>query len=340
MKSVISRVPLRVSFAGGGTDVEPFVSQHGGIVVTSTIRNYVYARVWETRNSFVEIHSIDTGQFFSVDNSTLQHNLEDNLLKSCLSFIDSDSLKNFSFSVRSPVPPGTGLGASSAIIISILAALDSFFNLSISKFELAKNAYFVEREKLKISGGLQDQYACSLGGFNTLIFNPDSSVSHQALSISSNFIAELEHNAILLWTGSTRQGDQIIKDQQSRIATRDGFENLIKQYNIAKEMNIAFEQEDIILIGKLLDDAWQNKKKYSPKISNSFIDTAYEELISAGALGGKLLGAGGGGFILMLCLGNSRHKVAEVAKTLGLIEYPLSFESDGVRVWSPNAKHE
>jgi D-glycero-alpha-D-manno-heptose-7-phosphate kinase len=331
--AMTARVPLRVSFAGGGTDVDPYPQKHGGLVLTSTINTYVYANVWKTSNEYVEAHSLDTGKLFLIDDNSLNINLEENLLKASLTFINPANVSKFSYSVRSSVPPGSGLGASSAISVAVLSAIKSYLGTSLNAKDIARDACVVERDMLKISGGYQDQYACAVGGFNKIEFFPNRQVEISPLNISANFIADLEHNLLLLWTGTTRQGDKIIQDQIKNTSAGNGLEALHLQKRIAYEMLESFRNEDQKKIGHLLNFGWQAKKKFSTKISNSRIDQSYSVLLKAGATGGKLLGAGGGGFLLVLCPTRLRHKIAEVARHEGLQEYPLAFEKEGLKVW-------
>ncbi len=332
-KQVTARIPLRISFAGGGTDVDPYPKLHSGAVTCSTIKTYVHADVWETHEDFVEVRSIDTGSTFTISNKneSINPNL---LLSECIKSVRSAHLSNFSVAIRSTVPPGSGLGASSAISLAILGALKFFSGESVEKFSLAADAYDVERNKLGIAGGYQDQYACSLGGFNLLEFNQDGSCTQKRININLDFVAELEHDLILFWTGATRLSDGIIRDQTSNLNSGNRIDVLHRQKKFAYQMAEALEYSQLNEIGGLLNSGWQLKRQYSKMISNPSIDKYYKAAMNAGALGGKLLGAGGGGFLLLLAKRQRRHLVVEALRELGLVEYPIVFDEDGAKIWS------
>jgi D-glycero-alpha-D-manno-heptose-7-phosphate kinase len=331
-KGITGKVPLRISFAGGGTDVEPFPTLYGGAVVSSTIRTYVYVDIWETDENFTEIQSIDTGKLYRSHDLRL-NSIPQELLIACLSEIESDSKDHLSITCRSTVPPGSGLGASSAITVAILGGTKYLNSSSLNLDDLARSAYILERNKLGISGGYQDQYACTFGGFNLFEFNSGGNVIRTKIDVNEDFRHQLEHDILLFWLGTTRLSSSIIDEQTQNLVQGSIIESLKKQKQLAYEMRDCLIQSNLIRFAEILREGWALKKSYSGKISNKMIDDAYSDALDAGALGGKLLGAGGGGFLLLLVDHRKRHLVVDRMAEKGFAEYPLIFDDEGATFW-------
>lgn len=332
--AIAVRVPLRISFAGGGTDVEPYPSKFGGAVLSTTISSYVHIDLWESECDEVSVNSIDLGFESKWSRFDEEGKFKSSLFGSCLAEFDRSSLSNIKMNVRSPVPPGSGLGTSSAITLGMLAALNwALEETKWNKTQLAERAYFVERERLGIPGGIQDQYACSFGGFNFLEIHSARDVSVLELSPNKDFLLELEHNLMLFKLPGSRMSDGIISEQVTRLKESSGLELYHEQKRIAFQMKDAIMESDLRTVGNLLHHAWECKKSYSRKITSEFIDLAYATAIGAGALGGKLLGAGGGGYLLFLARRNSRHFVVEAMNNLNLVEHPVVFSHEGLQIW-------
>lgn len=327
-----ARVPLRISFAGGGTDVSPYPELHGGAVACSTIQTYVHADVWSTDKNYVEVRSIDTGTLIRLDNENSSVNTS-HLLSESIKEVRKSDIDGFSVAVRSTVPPGSGLGASSAISLAILGAMKEYSGQSYDRQSLAKAAYRVEREVIDIAGGYQDQYACSFGGFNLLEFGKNGTCKQTPLKMNDAFIAEFEHDLLLFWVGGTRMSDGIIRDQTNNFKSGITLDTMHQQKSLAFQMAAALTSSNMLEIGALLNQGWELKKRYSKMITNSTVDFAYSEALNTGAIGGKLLGAGGGGFLLLLAKRHKRHLVVDRLRELGLMEYPLIFDSEGAKVW-------
>lgn len=334
-----AKAPLRISFAGGGTDVSPFPEKEGGCVLNATINKYAYGSLNERNDNIIKIESVDFG--LSINLSTekeLIYNGKLDLVKAAIRKLKGDNSRGFNLFLHSEVPPGSGLGSSSTMMVCLVGLLKEFKNLPITDYEIAHLAYLIERKELGIKGGLQDQYAATFGGFNFIEFYKDRVVVN-ALRISPDCVNELEHNLILCYTGKTRLSDRIIEDQVERYERSDEqtIEGLKKQKELALEMKNALLQRKLRYFGELLHYSWEYKKKMSPKISNPFIDEIYYEARKSGALGGKITGAGGGGYMIFYCHFEKKHKVVEALKKLKVITTEFAFEFHGLQTWKvPN----
>jgi D-glycero-alpha-D-manno-heptose-7-phosphate kinase len=220
-------------------------------------------------------------------------------------------------------------------MVTLIGLLKEFHKLPLTDYEIAQLAYSVERTDLGIKGGLQDQYAATFGGFNFIEMDADRVVVNP-LRIPADVIHELEHNMLLAYTGRTREGSHIIEDQTSRLNERrtDALEGLRMQKELAVEMKNALLRRQLNDFGALLGTAWEYKKKMSPKIATEFIDTAYQEAMDHGALGGKVTGAGGGGYMLFFCPFHRKHKVAEALIAMGTTVSEFEFTEHGLQTWS------
>jgi D-glycero-alpha-D-manno-heptose-7-phosphate kinase len=332
---VRARAPLRVSFAGGGTDVPPFPDDEGGLVLSATIARYATATLRPRQDRQITLESLDFGVSvdFGMDEPLLFDGRLDLVKTAIARFLDKDA-SGFDLYLHSSAPPGSGLGSSSAMIVALVGLLQNHYRLTMTDYEIAHLAYVLEREELGISGGLQDHYAATFGGFNYLELS-GSHVVVNPLRIDSDVINELEHNLLLCYTGRTRLSDHIIDDQTARYRRQDteALDGLRRQKTLAREMKDALLRNRLSEFGELLGEAWQQKRRMSPKIATPFIDEAYDLAIRSGALGGKVTGAGGGGYMLFYCPFNRRHLVAEALIKLGLTVSEVSFDLAGLRTW-------
>jgi len=330
-----AKAPLRISFAGGGTDVSPFPEREGGCVLNATINKYAYGTLRPRRDNNIKIESLDFGicvKYKASENPAYDGKLD--LVKAAIYKLGIPGSPGFDLFLHSDVPPGSGLGSSSTMMVTLVGLLREFKNLPLTDYEIAHMAYVIERKELGIKGGLQDQYAATFGNFNFIEFYKDRVIVNP-LRIRQDCINELEHNLLLCYTGKTRLSDRIIEDQTKRYEQNaaDTLEGLRKQKELAIEMKNALLQRRFNHFGEMLHDAWQFKKKMSPKISNPFIDEMYEKARKAGALGGKITGAGGGGYMLFYCFFERKHKVAEVLMKLGASITDFAFEFNGLQTW-------
>lgn len=334
-----AKAPLRLSFAGGGTDVSPFLEREGGCVLSATISRYSWGTLTPREDSQIHIESADLGALFYFDTrSNLVYDGKMDLAKAAIRNLNVQDTRGFDLFVKTDAPPGSGLGSSSSLMVNMIGMLREFKSLPLTEYETAELAYQIERKQLGIQGGMQDQYAATFGGFNFIEFHADHVIVNP-LRINRDAANELEHNLLLCYTGKPRTTDGIIQDQvgryeQNEETTLDG---LRKQKTLAVEMKNALLQRRLDDFGALLDTAWQYKKQMSPKISNAHIDEMYAEARQHGALGGKITGAGGGGYLLLYCEYEKKHKVAEAMRRLGGAPTEFSFEFHGLQTWRINS---
>jgi len=237
------------------------------------------------------------------------------------------------FFMHTDTPPGSGLGASSAVVVSLVGAINRWTNKTMDNYEIAELAYDIERNELQIKGGYQDQYAATFGGFNHIEFLKDGRVIVNPLRINDDIIHELEAHLLLCYTGKTRQSSDIIKNQIMGIKEGSNLDMLHKQKKMAFDMKNVLLRGNLDRFGEMLDEAWQSKKKISSKITNPQIDKLYDAAKKSGAIGGKILGAGGGGYLLLYCNYKKKHLVEKAMSSLGAISKPFSFSKEGLSVW-------
>lgn len=282
-----AKAPLRISFAGGGTDVPPYPMTHGGCVLNATIDSFAWGSLHPRCDKRIGIESADLNLQveFPVDEELhLDGNLD--LAKAALKRLGALQSEGFDIFLQSDAPPGSGLGSSSALVVALVGLVREFKSIPLGSYEVADAAYLIERQDLQIAGGLQDQYAASFGGFNFMEFEKDRVIVNP-LRVQRGTINELEHNLLLCYTGKTRRSDHIIDDQTARLMSQqvDTVHALQSQKELAVAMKNALLTNRLLHFGDLLDSAWQTKKKMSDRISNPQIDEFYEEARKIGALG-------------------------------------------------------
>ncbi|HWT23029.1 MAG TPA: hypothetical protein VN213_05930 [Solirubrobacteraceae bacterium] len=335
-RSVIrAKAPLRISFAGGGTDVPPFPEREGGLVLNATINRYAYGTLRPREDDAIQIDSHDFGMSAVFDvHEPLVFDGKLDLAKAAVRRFAGRDTRGFDLHLHSNAPPGSGLGSSSTMMVALIGLLKEHRNLPLTDYELADLAYSLERKDLGIKGGLQDQYAATFGGFNFLELFGDRVVVNP-LRISPDVVLELEYNLLLCYSGTTRDGGRVIEDQTNRLqhGNEDTVGALRAQKELAVEMKNALLRGRLADFGALLDSAWQAKRRMSDRISTPRIEQLYEEARKAGALGAKVTGAGGGGYLLVYCGNGSKHKVAARMLDLGADVEEIAFEPEGLRTW-------
>lgn len=328
-----SKAPLRVSFCGGGSDVPPYPGLRGGVVLSTTICKYAYATLTPRIDDRISINSLDYGISDTYDAGTdLDYNGKLDLIKAVIRRMNNGNGLNIV--LHSDVAPGSGLGSSSAVAVALVALLNHWLCLSLNKYEIAQLAFSIERQDLGIKGGLQDQYASAFGGFNFMEFLA-SSVVVNPLRIAPDILNELHYCLLLCYTGKTRLSSNIISDQIHSYIRRDAdvIDAIEEMKKITVEMKNALLKGHLNEFGRLLDQAWQWKKRVSQKISDSDINCLYKKARQMGALGGKLLGAGGGGYLLLYCNPDRKYVISEELEKLGGEIMPFTFDRDGVQTW-------
>jgi D-glycero-alpha-D-manno-heptose-7-phosphate kinase len=332
-----AKAPLRVSFAGGGTDVAPFPEREGGLVLSATINRYAHGTLRPRDDDRIRVESLDLGTALEYGaGEHLAYDGQLDLVKGAIKRIAQlDEARGIDLFLHTAAPPGSGLGASSALMVTLIGLLRDYHKLSLSDYDVAQLAWDIERVDLGLSGGLQDQYAAAFGGFNFMEF-VGGDVIVNPLRISDNTVYELESNLLLCFTGATRAGDQIIDDQTARyeVGDEEALLGLRMQKELAVEMKNALLRGKLTAFGELLGTAWEYKKRMSPRISNATIDEAYEEACQHGAIGGKITGAGGGGYMLFYCLPGRRHLVVDRLRSMGLEEAEFAFDRNGLTTWT------
>ena len=332
-----ARAPLRLSFCGGGTDVSPYPEEHGGMVLSATINQYAYGSLRPRRDSRVTLASLDYDVVAKYDHPRRMRfdgNLD--LIKAVVRSFKVR--RGADLWVHSDAPPGSGLGSSSTLVVALIGVMGEWLRQPLSNYEVAELAFRIERIDMKLAGGRQDQYAASFGGFNFIEFHRDSTLVN-ALRIRPDVISELEYRLLLCYMGQTRQSAQIIERQVE--AYREGKRGTVEALHRLKtetiEMKRALLTGDIDARGELLHQAWENKKKLDHAISNSHVDRLYQLARKEGAIGGKMPGAGGGGYFLLLTRFDRKHRVAAALEKHGGQVVPFQFERRGVTAWSSGA---
>lgn len=333
VRVIRAKAPLRVSFAGGGTDVPPFPEREGGLVLSATINRYAYGALAPRADTKIGLESVDFGLSLSYDSE--EELAFDGRLDLAKAAIQKLGRGGYDMFLHSNAPPGSGLGSSSAVMVTLIGLLKEFHSQPLTDYDVAQLAFELERKDLGIKGGLQDQYAATFGGFNFIEFDADRVIVNP-LRISADVVHELEHNMLLCYTGKTRSSDRIIEHQTSRWTRgdEDALAGLRAGKDLAVAMKNALLQRRLNDFGDLLGSAWKEKKKMSSRISNEFIDTAYEEACKHGALGGKVTGAGGGGYMLFYCPFQRKHRVANALIAMGGDVTEFEFTHNGLTTWS------
>jgi len=330
-----AKAPLRISFAGGGTDVPPFPEQEGGCVLSTTINHYAYGTLRPRKDKQIYIESVDFGASVSYSlKDQLEYDGKLDLAKVAISKLCGKATSGFDLFLHTDAPPGSGLGASSAMMVTLVGLLKEFRRLPLTDYETADLAYILERKELGIQGGIQDQYAAAFGGFNYIEFFADKVVVNP-LRLAPDIINELHYNLLLCYTGRTRLGAQIIEDQVKRYqnSEENSLQALRNIKRITGEMKNALLRNRLNEFGGLLHEEWQNKKQMSKKISTIEIDELYNAALKEGAIGGKVTGAGGGGYLLFYCQFDRKRAVAEKMKEKGCVVTDFAFDPLGLQVW-------
>ena len=329
-----SRAPVRLSFAGGGTDVSPYPEEREGCVVSTTINKYSYTSLKITQDSQIKMNSHDSEELILKSFEDCVINGHYDLAKSVL--MELKPKEGIECFFRNDVVPRSGLGSSAAAFVSLIGVFNNAFDLGKSKHEIAELAFDLERNRLKVKGGKQDQFASVNGGFNFIEFKKDEVIVNP-LNLSESTLTELEKNMVLIFTKPREiEGHDIIVDQIKSVESKD--KSVLDAFDSAKQIALQMKSDlnsgDLEGFGQLLDKGWTEKKKYSKYISNPFIDKLYKKAIEKGAIGGKISGAGGGGHMVFYCYPDKEIQVKETLVSLGATIIPFSFESKGLQTWS------
>jgi len=341
---VRSKAPLRISFAGGGTDVPPYPQERGGAVLSVTINKYAYASLLPTEDDAITVQSLDydiVAKYHA--EADLAYNGELDLVKAVIRHLavpsrpaSTGAKRGLRLFLHSDAPPGSGLGSSSTLVVALVGLFRHWLRQPLTDYQIAELAYQIERVDLGVKGGMQDQYAATFGGVNFIEFN-DQAVIVNPLRVSSDRLNELEYNLLLCYTGRTRLSANIVARQTESFIQKK--EEVVRALDAQKEMAIqmknALLQGHLDDFGHLLHQAWQTKKHLDPAITTPQIDEMYETARREGAIGGKILGAGGGGYLLLYCPFDRKHVVAAALEQLGGQVVDFGIESRGLQTWEP-----
>jgi D-glycero-alpha-D-manno-heptose-7-phosphate kinase len=335
-----SKAPLRLGLAGGGTDVAPYSELYGGRILNATISMYAYATILPRDDKKIVLNSVDKNERYTFENMpALPIDGKLDLIKGIYNRVVKDFMRkplSFELTTYVDAPPGSGLGTSSTLVVAILGAFSEWLGLPLGDYDLAHLAYEIERVDLGMAGGKQDQYAATFGGVNFMEFSKEDKVIVNPLRIHEKYLDELSHNLVLYHTETSRLSSVIIEQQSKNVSNRnektiEAMHNLKEQAVMMKE---ALLKGELGKIGEILDFGWQNKKNMAAGITNPFIDDIYTTAIQHGATGGKISGAGGGGFMFFYCPGTTRSAVIEALKKFGGQSKRYEFTSKGLSTWT------
>lgn len=335
-----SKAPLRIGLAGGGTDVSPYADLYGGAILNATISLSAHASIEPTQTGLIELEALDRNEKQTYNLSpALPIDGQLDLLKGVYNHIQIKypfEIKGLKISTYVDAPAGSGLGTSSTLVVAILGAFVEMLKLPLGDYDIAHLAYIIERQDLCLAGGRQDQYAATFGGVNFMEFYENDQVIVNPLRIRAEYIHELEHNLLLYFTATSRESALIIKEQVKNVERKDekSIDAMHQLKEQAKRMKEALLKGQLHAIGEILDFGFQQKRNMAANISNAGIESIYDSARNAGATGGKISGAGGGGFMIFYCPGNTRYTVEQALLPFGGQVKPYSFTSYGLSTWS------
>jgi D-glycero-alpha-D-manno-heptose-7-phosphate kinase len=323
---ILSRAPTRITLGGGGTDLKSYYSRYGGFLIAGAINKY--CTILASPRFYTDIRL----SYSKTEIRQHVNEIEHRIFRAALQLTGiSESIELHS---TADVPAGCGLGTSSGFTVALLNALHAHKRQFITQRQVAEEACHVEIDLLGEPIGKQDQYMAAFGGLNCLTFEKNGDVLIEPLHIAAEIYDQLENNLILFFTGTERSASEILRDQDTKSKTNDAamVENLHYIKEIGLDTRKYLENGQVDMLGELFHTHWQTKKKRSPDISNPIIDECYETAIKNGALGGKLIGAGGGGFLMFYCKNGEKHKVIESIQSRGLKWERFHFDFDGAKI--------
>lgn len=316
---IITRTPFRISFAGGGSDLADFYEVSGGAVVSVTINKFTYLSMhpYFFENGYLLKYS-------GTENCQSLEEIRHPILREVFRIYD---IHGVDFNSSADIPSGTGLGSSSSFACGLIHLCNAYNETYLPKEDIAAQACHVEIDLLKSPIGKQDQYACACGGLNFIEFNPDGTVDVEKIYLSTEGYQRLENNLLLFFTGRSRDANSILAEQKSHTRDEEKSARLQKMVSIARELRQELLNNNIDAMGEALRQGWDLKKRLASGITSLGIDDCYRAALAAGAEGGKLLGAGGGGFLLFYVKEQNHRRVRQALS--GLKELPFKFENKG-----------
>lgn len=318
---IIGRTPFRISFAGGGSDIKEFYEKDYGAVVSASINKYMYIILHPYFHDKIRI------KYSKVEDVDDVNNIHHPIVRECLKKIGIRA--GIEIASLADVPARTGLGSSSAFTVCLLHVLYTYKGQAVSNKRLAEEACEIEIDILKEPIGKQDQYAVSFGGINYIRFDKDNSVNVEPVLFSQENRLKLENNLMLFYVGGERDARDILKKQKENMVDKSKSETLKKMVDLSEKMRISMDNNEVDRFADLLHKGWLLKKTMADEISNDKIDGYYSDALKAGAEGGKLLGAGSGGFLLLYCNPELQYRVRE---RLNLKELDFKFDNEGSKI--------
>lgn len=329
---IITRTPVRISFGGGGTDMPGFYEKHGGAVVSTTINKYFYtfhspsvdekiqiiSSDFQSLLTVEDFYSLKFGEGFDIPSAVIKH---------------YRVYQGFDLFMASEIPPGSGLGSSGAVTVNMVRLCSLLKNENLTKRQVSEDAYFIQREILNLPIGKQDEYAAAYGGLNFIEFSSNN-VSVTPVSVNPEIKAKLERNLLLFFTGRTREATTILDSQEKAAKGNDAsvIKAMTRVKDIAFHIKKALEEGELEQFGKLLDEAWNYKKEMSSGITNEFLEYIYDIALQQGALGGKITGAGGGGYFMFYCEEDKQSDLRRALEKEGMKFLDFKFSEKGVTV--------
>ncbi|MGM9969522.1 MAG: dehydrogenase [Anaeroplasma sp.] len=337
-----SKAPLRLGLAGGGTDVSPFCDKYGGCVLNATINMYAYCTIIPTNDNKIIFEASDLNQSFEID-SVNYIEIKDELIlhkgiyNKIVKNYNNDKPLSFKMITYSEAPAGSGLGSSSTMVVTILKAFQEWLNLPLGDYDLAKLAYEIERNDLNLAGGKQDQYAATFGGINFMEFYDNNLVIVNPIKIKKWIKYELENSILLYYTGTSRDSGKIIAEQTQATKNKKSLDAMQEIKKQTFSMKKAILKPDFNLMADCLHKNWIAKKQTASVISNPKIEEIYDFCINNGALACKISGAGGGGFMMILCPPEKRYSIYSKLKERndGFVK-SIEFTDFGAQAWTIN----
>lgn len=335
-----SKAPLRIGLAGGGTDVSPYADLYGGAILNATLSLYANATIEPIEEKKIILEAIDRGEEQVYDwQPQLPVNGELDLLKGVYNRIMQDygiKEQGFRLSTFVDAPAGSGLGTSSTLVVAIIGAFTEMLRLPLGEYDMAHYAFEIERKDLGLAGGRQDQYAATFGGVNFMEFYGDDKVIVNPLRVKQQHLFELENNLVLYYTSTSRESAEIIKKQTKNVTDKkeksiDAMHQLKQQAQMMKEALLKGRLNEI---GEILDFGFQQKRNMAEGISNPLLEDIYETAKASGATGGKISGAGGGGFMIFYCPGNTKYRVIRNLEKFGGRHRSYQFTEHGLKTWT------
>ena len=343
-----SKAPLRIGLAGGGTDVSPYSDLYGGAILNATISLYAHATLEPLPDKRIILTATDRQEELIFDwSKELPINGKLDLLKGVYNRIQKDHASQddpvgrglsggFRLSTHVDAPAGSGLGTSSTLVVAVMGVFAEMLRLPFGEYDMAHYAYDIERKDLKLAGGKQDQYAATFGGVNYMEFYEKDKVVVNPLRIKQQYLFELENNLLLYYTATNRDSGKIIEQQAKNVESKketsiEAMHQLKQQAMMMKEALLKGRLNEI---GEILDFGFQQKRKMAEGISNSLMEDIYETAKTSGASGGKISGAGGGGFMIFYCPGNTKYAVMQSLEKFGGKTRNYQFVEHGLTTWT------